>query len=75
LGDPSGSAGPARDSAGRLLHAIGLHLSLPVILAIFVLVVLCRSAFARARHRAVRPAARLTTTLRRRLYCAIEEGN
>jgi ATP-binding cassette subfamily C protein len=76
LGDPSGSTGPARDSAGRLLHAIGLHLSLPVILAIFVLVVLCRSAFVRKRDIVLFDLRQgFTTTLRRRLYCAIEEAN
>jgi ATP-binding cassette subfamily C protein len=76
MGDPSGSSGPTRDAARVLLHALGLHLSLPIILAIFVPVVLCRSAFVRKRDIVLFDLwQRFTTTLRRRLYCAIEEAS
>src|SRR5262249_26837780 len=68
MGDPSGSSGPTRDAARGLLHVTGLHLSLPTILAIFVPVVLCRSAFVRKRDIVLFDLwQRFTTTLRRRL--------
>jgi ATP-binding cassette, subfamily C, bacterial len=76
IGEPSRSAGPARDAAGRLLHTIGLHLSLPIILAIFVAAVLCRAVLVRKRDIVLFDLQQdFTTTLRLRLYSAIEEAN
>jgi ATP-binding cassette, subfamily C, bacterial len=76
IGDPSNRAGSAPDAAGRLMHAIGLRLSLPIILAIFVAAVLCRAVSVRKRDMVLFDLQQgFTTTLRRCLYCAIEEAD
>jgi len=49
MDERTSSAGPARNVASRLLHAVGLNLSLPLILAIFVSAVLGRALFVRKR--------------------------
>jgi len=72
LGERANS-GPGGKAAGTLLHAVGLELSLPLILAIFLGAVLCRAAFVRGRDRVVFDLQHgFVNSVRRRLYRAVE---
>ena len=75
MDERTSSAGPARNVAARLLHAVGLNLSLPLILAIFVSAVLGRALFVRKRDM-VTIDLRLSfiDTVRQRLYRAIQDA-
>jgi ATP-binding cassette, subfamily C, bacterial len=76
MGERTSSAGPARNVAARLLYAVGLNLSLPLILAIFVSAVLCRAVFVRKRDM-VTVDLRLSfiDAVRQRLYRAIQDAH
>lgn len=75
VGDHPVGAGVARDVTEHVLHAVGLNLTLPIILAVFVVVVLCRAIFVRQRDITLfRLQSGFTDALRQRLYRAIEEA-
>ena len=75
VGDHPVGAGVARDVTEHVLHAFGLNLTLPIILAVFVVVVLCRAIFVRQRDITLfRLQSGFTDALRQRLYRAIEEA-
>jgi ATP-binding cassette subfamily C protein len=76
MGERTSSAGPARNAAARLLHAVGLNLSLPLILAIFISAVLCRAVFVRKRDMvAVDLQISFIDAVRQRLYRAIQDAH
>lgn len=76
IGDRTGATGPARGAAERALHAVGMQFSLPLVLVIFVVAVLCRAAAVRKRDTLLFDVQQgLTTALRKRLFRAIEEAD
>ena len=74
-GERMSSAGPAGNATTGLLHAVGLNLSLPLILAIFVGAVLCRAILVRKRDMVTFDLQiSFIDAVRRRLYRAIQDA-
>ncbi|MGA3310995.1 MAG: ABC transporter ATP-binding protein [Xanthobacteraceae bacterium] len=75
-GERTSSVGPAGNAAARLLHAVSLNFSLPLILAIFVGAVLCRALMMRKRDMvSFDLQIRFINAVRRRLYRAIQDAH
>jgi len=72
LGDRANS-GPMGEAAASLLHALGLELNLPLVIAIFMIAILCRAAFVRKRDMVIFDLQHgFVQSVRQRLYRAIE---
>jgi ATP-binding cassette, subfamily C, bacterial len=72
LGADGAATGPLGSVATRLQDAIGLHISLPDVIGIFIAAMLCRAAFVRKRDMMVFDLQySFVNALRRRLYRAI----
>jgi ATP-binding cassette, subfamily C, bacterial len=75
-GERTSSVGPVGNMATRLLKAVGLNFSLPLILVIFVGVVLCRAVFVHERDMVTFDLqASFINIVRRRLYRAIQDAH
>ncbi len=75
-GERTNSVGPAGNAAARLLHAINLNFSLPLILALFVGAVLCRALMMRQRDMvSFDLQIGFINAVRRRLYRAIQDAH